>query len=470
MNWTRVAGGLIVCAPMSEANQPRTPEAAEFPPGLRAVFAFAVFNALSFQVVLSSPMLLYAKSLQATPTSLGIITGMVSLLVILQIPAARHIARFGYKRFVYGGWGSRVAFIGVMALVPLTASFINAPSRLALMLMLLFAFNLARGISSAGWLPWISQLIPTPVRGRYLATESAWVNFASFLALLLTAFCLGSEPAPWQFAIMFSFSAAMGAISLKFLKRIPDVPVPEEERRAEAPVPWRKMASYPPFRRLLWFNIGWALAVGGVNTFVLAYLKAATPFTERGILLANSTWFIGGLASLWVLGLHLDRFGSKPILRFALLSWLGVALGWAALAGKLAAADYPVVIGLQILMGMMNALVGMANTRLAMAVVPTMGRSHFFALYSVVGSVALGVAPVLWGVAIDALGGWSATWRGFEFNQFSVFFLAVTASFVGAVILSHHLIEPTSASLETLLRELLVATPQRFWFRFWPRG
>jgi hypothetical protein len=140
------------------------------------------------------------------------------------------------------------------------------------------------------------------------------------------------------------------------------------------------------------------------------------------------------------------------------------------LAGNLTPAAYPLVIGLQILMGMMNALVGMANTRLAMAVVPAMGRSHFFAIYSVVGSVALGVAPVLWGIGIDALGGWEAVWHGFAFNQFSVFFLAVAASFAVAVILSQRLIEPTSASIEALLRELFLHTPQRFWFRFWPRG
>ena len=77
------------------------------PPGLNNAYRFALFNALSFQVVLSSPMVLYAKTLNASATVLGILTGMMPLLVIFQIPAASHISRVGYKRFVYAGWGTR---------------------------------------------------------------------------------------------------------------------------------------------------------------------------------------------------------------------------------------------------------------------------------------------------------------------------------------------------------------------------
>jgi hypothetical protein len=92
--------------------------AADFPPGLNNAFLFSAFNALSFQIVLGSSMVLYARALQASATVLGIIAGMMPLLVIFQIPAASYIDRVGYKRFVYGGWGIRVAFIFLMALVP----------------------------------------------------------------------------------------------------------------------------------------------------------------------------------------------------------------------------------------------------------------------------------------------------------------------------------------------------------------
>src|SRR5436305_8455392 len=101
------------------------PGSASFPPGLANAFIFATFNALSFQIVLSSPMVLYAKTLEASATVLGIIAGMMPLLVIFQIPAASYVHRIGYKRFVYGGWGTRVLFIFGMALVPLAGVFLD---------------------------------------------------------------------------------------------------------------------------------------------------------------------------------------------------------------------------------------------------------------------------------------------------------------------------------------------------------
>src|SRR5215472_17074921 len=136
---------------------------AKFPPGLQNAYFFSAFNALSYQVVLSSPMVLYAKSLGASATVLGIVAGMMPLLVIFQIPAASYIPRLGFKRFVYAGWGTRVMFIFTMALVPLAGGFLDAKNRLGLMLVLLFCFNLSRGISSSAWLPWITALVPGPL-------------------------------------------------------------------------------------------------------------------------------------------------------------------------------------------------------------------------------------------------------------------------------------------------------------------
>src|SRR5438046_4867035 len=111
------------------------PGKASFPPGMANAFVFATFNALSFQIVLGSPMVLYARSLDASATVLGIIAGMMPLLVIFQIPAASHSNRVGYKRFVFAGWGTRVMFIFAMALAP-RAGFLNAGARLALMPLL----------------------------------------------------------------------------------------------------------------------------------------------------------------------------------------------------------------------------------------------------------------------------------------------------------------------------------------------
>ena len=440
-----------------------------FPEGLHNAFLFATFNALSFQIVISSPMVLYAKSLGASATVLGIIAGMMPLLVIFQIPAAQYVSRVGYKRFVYAGWGMRVMFIFGMALVPITYAFLNDTSRLALLLLLLFAFNLSRGISSCAWLPWISSLVPAAVRGKYLARDAGCVNLASFGCFLLAAFCLAGDPKPWQFALLFAFSAVMGATSLSFLKRIPDVDPPEQERASKGAVPWGEMLRYGPFRKLLRMVLGWSLAYGGLTAFTVAFLKTEAHMSEEKILLVSSVSFLGGLGSLWIAGSRLDHMGSKPVLTFSFFAWLLVLAGWGLLAGRVFPPQLWIIIALQFCVGLLAALVTMSNTRLAMAIVPVMGRNHFFAIFSVVNNLSLGLAPILWGLTIDAVGAWRVLWRGLEWNRYSIFFAAAALTMFFTMVLARRLDEPQAASMEALLRELLIESPQRVLVRLWPR-
>lgn len=440
-----------------------------FPPGLGNAFLFATFNAFSFQSILGGPMVLYAKTLGASATVLGIIAGMMPLLVIFQIPAASHINRIGYRRFVLAGWGTRVLFIFGMALVPLTGGFLDIGARLSLMLMLLFCFNLSRGISSCAWLPWITVLVPENVRGRYLAFDSAVVNTAGFLTFLGAAGILAGQASAWQFAVLFGFSAIMGAVSLTFLKRIPDVPV-QEEHGSRGPVPWLAMMRHPPFNKLLRMVVAWSVAYGGLTAFTTAFLKTEAGLSEGWVMLVTSVAFLGGLCSLWLMGSRLDRLGSKPVLKSSIMAWIAVLFGWVGVSGGLVSPGLTTLVLLQFCMGLLAASVNMASTRLAMAVIPPMGRNHFFALYSVLLNVTQGLAPIGWGMLIDFVGNRKPVWMGVCWNRFTVFFAAASLVFGVTFLLGRKLEEPRAASMEALLREILVQSPQRLWFRFWPRS
>ena len=446
------------------------PPASPFPKGLHNAFIFAAFNPLSFQIVLGSPMILYAKSLGASATIIGIIAGMMPLLVIFQIPAASHVNRIGYRRFVLAGWSTRVLFIFGMAFVPLTDGFLDARNRLALLMGLLFCFNLVRGISSSAWLPWISVLVPENVRGRYLVRDVAMQNSASFVVFLLSAAVLAGQTHAWQYSALFAFSAVMGACSLIFLKRIPDVEISEPARVSQEPVPWLEMLRHPPFRKLLRASVVWSAAYGGMTAFTVAFLKVKIGMPEGEILLVTSVAFVGGLSSLWFLGHRLDQLGSKPVLGFSIGMWGLILVGWVALAGGALTASLPLVLTLQFLMGLFAALVNMATNRLAMATVPVMGRNHFFALYSVFANVSLGLAPIAWGLLIDAIGERQGEFLGLTWNRYAVFFAAAIVVFAVTFVMTRKLDEPKAVSMENLLTEILIESPQKFWLRFWPRG
>lgn len=414
-------------------------------------------------------MVLYAKSIGASATALGILVGMMPLLVIFQIPAAAYVPRVGYKRFVYNGWGTRVAFIFAMALVPMLSAVLTAQSQLVLILALSFFFNLSRGISSCAWLPWITALIPANLRGRYLAGDAACVNAASCLTFLIAGILLGNNPTSWQFAAAFLFSAIAGYASLKFLKRIPDAPVAEDPARTSTqPVPWLELAAYEPFRKLLRMNIAWSFAAGGQVAFTTAYLRGMGNLPEGTILIISSIYFVGGLVSLTI-GRQLDRFGSKPALLTSALIWIFVTLTWALIAGGGLPLNMNLIVVLQFAMGFAMSTFNMSNVRLAMITSPAMGRTHFFAIFSVVANVTLGLAPVLWGLVIDTFAKTNYPIGEVTLNRYSIFYLACVILFGVTVILMRRVDEPKAARVEHLIREILVSSPQRFWARLLTR-
>jgi MFS family permease len=216
--------------------------------------------------------------------------------------------------------------------------------------------------------------------------------------------------------------------------------------------------------------VAWSAAYGGLTAFVVAFLKTECGMSECKIMLVTSVSFLGGMASLVFLGSRLDRLGSKPVLIFSMVSWLLIVGGWIVIAGRVFPPLIWVVLGLQFLMGLASSLVAMATTRLALEVVPAMGRDHFFTFYSVAANLMLGVAPVFWGAGIDALQNVHGSWLGMEWNRFSIFFTAACFVFLLTLFLCRRLEEDRAVGMEELLQDIVQQSPLRYWFRFWPRG
>jgi len=70
---------------------------------------------------------------------------------------------------------------------------------------------------------------------------------------------------------------------------------------------------------------------------------------------------------------------------------------------------------------------------------------------------------------IDAMGARSPAWMGVEWNRFTIFFAGTAATVVVTFGISRRLDEPRAVSMEALLREILIQSPQRFWLRLWTR-
>jgi len=430
------------------------------PAGVGNAYAFQVFNTVSFTIVLSTPMILYFKKLGASATVLGIVLALPALLNILQIPAAQFVERIGYRAFVLRGWATRCAFILGMAGVAMLPDKINALTRVALLLFLLFAFNVSRGISYCGFLPWITQWIPEGVRGRYISRDQISASFAMLGTMFLATLYLRRPESKYSYGFLFFVSFLTAVISLWLLRRIPDVPVPPRPVSDE-PVPYKEMLLHPPFFKLLIFNTVFLVGLAGGTVFWIPMLHDAFGAPDSVILGMTAFYSAVSMACLWVFGHLVDRVGSRPLLGLATLTLVVHFSLWCSVGARLLPFNLTAIILVQSTAAIGLSLFNLANTRLVMATVPPMGRSHFFALYTVVTSLISGFFPIVWGILLDTLAGWGGAWSRWQWNQYSLLYGAVVIIMMVAVVMRNRLSEPRAMTTDAFLRELLVETPGR---------
>jgi MFS family permease len=122
---------------------------------------------------------------------------------------------------------------------------------------------------------------------------------------------------------------------------------------------------------------------------------------------------------------------------------------------------WPTVYFIQGTAGLASGLFNPANARLLMGTVPEMGRSHFFAMFSVTTSVIQGTLPVVWGMTLDRIGSWRAAWGCWEWNRYSVMYVVLAEIMIVALYFRHHVPEPRAMGTDEFLKELLVKTPSR---------
>ena len=414
---------------------------------------------------MDSPIFLYAESLGASATIMGLIAGLTPLMVIFQIPAAAHVGRWGYRFFISTGWTVRLLFVLGLVFVPLMDGVLNPQSQLALVIVMLFAFNMVRGIASCAWFPWIRGLISEEVRGRYLTFESAFANAGSLVAFLLVAVYLGKEPTSVKFAVLFGFSFVIGSFSILFIRRVPDVSPPVEEIGKKQMAPWGEIFADKPFRKLLLAELFMAIALGGLAAFTVKYLKGEADMEANQIMLASAAKFLGALGTLWFLKTRLDRLGSKPVILFGVITGLLCVVIFGLIAGRLLPLNFFAVTGLYLCFGFVLSSITMSMTRLCMATVPRLCSSCYFAVFAVVGNLAMGLSPTLWGVMIDQTSASEGLWLGIEWNEYTLYFSGVALMMLVTGVATFRLEEARAVRLNELFLDLIRHSPLRSWLR-----
>ncbi len=400
-------------------------------------------NAVSFQIILGAPLILYAKGIGASSTIIGVLAAFTPLMTMLQWPAAKYLHVYGYKKFVLTGWSMRLVFVFLVALVPLMA-FLDSPSKLVLLVAALFVFNTLRGVASAAWMPWMAGLIPDKERAGFITRDQVALIIGSLISLGISSLVLGGEVSPEEYSLVFFISATAGLVSLFFIKKIPEVSTADDMSEASHQVPWNEILFHPPFFALLVFNLLFVVVVGSLGVFTVEYLHEFPDFNASMVLTLTGISFVGSLAALGFVSPLVDRHGTKPVLALSLILISLVIAGWFLVAAGILPCSKQLIGGLNFASGVAGAAFNVANGRLALATMPVMGRNHFCALFSVITSLGLGAAPVVWGISLDMIGTYEAVTGAFHWKRHSIYFAVLFVLNIFTILQTRRLHEHSS--------------------------
>ena len=372
--------------------------------GRSSLYLFQSFNALSYSVVLGSPIVLLTTWLGGGSEAVGIVTAVMPFLTIMQIPSTKYIPKWGYRRVMLAGWTARTTMLLGIVVLPFFREIWSSSLLIGILVFCLFSWSFLRGMTNASWLPWVRALVPEGKRGRYFAGEQLYIQLMTIIILFLSGMILGKNPDAWRFSILYFISFAAGIVSVQFLSRIPSPPVPKGEHIEDSLLKTvGVILRSKNYRQFLYFALIWTIANAGFDAFSVLFLKREVGLAEREILWLGALGSAGMIFVLFFAGGFSDRWGSRPIMKICLGGTMACQLVWVFLAQGYVPVSPSVMIPLYLVFGCVRACIGIANWRLTLISVPRSASMVALALYSTSSGIMAGATPLVWGFVLDRI-------------------------------------------------------------------
>lgn len=432
------------------------PELAPFRSGL----LFGFFNALTWQIGIGTPMVLFCEQLGASPFQVGLAYSFVFLLTPIQILATALLPRYGYKRVMLGGWAARTVFLIVPVWLAIVAQRWGLQPWMAPALVgSVFGFCFFRTIGAAAIMPWLYSILPPKARGRYFGTDQFISGIAGVGTLLACAGLFAFLPIYTALLIQYGIALFGSYMSFASLRKLPNAPKPPPTKLLQLvkDTP-RHMFTPSPFRRFLWLAVFYAVLTTPIPPFLAYYLKVGPQLAAGQIMGFEVLRFGGVIVAAAFIRRRIDQRGARPFFLLTMVLYVLVGLfWWSYLQGILS--GLLVIYVAYFVLGLAAASWTLANLNYLAQVVDENNRALMVAVMGAVTACCGGLAPIAWGLIlkVDGIGVKAAI----DVNAFQLFFLFMLAGVVVLSSLLARLAEDKEAQVDALVIGNAVLRPFR---------
>ena len=263
----------------------------------------------------TTAMIGLANQLRAGDLAFGILNGIPQAAALLQIPFSLLVNRT-HKRKKYlltFGLFSRILWL-FFGLIPLIVPTEPASLQLWTLIFLLGVSSCCAAAINVCWFPWLSDLAPIGIRGRWFSIRDTVIAACSLLFGLLAARLLDTLPPDSKYVIIFLLGGSLGILDMVCFGFCQEKYASPPKRLHFAAV-LREILGNRPFRRLVIMWTAWCFTANLCGPYLSRYSvnEMGLSFTQMMVFgTAASAVATILVMSRW--GRALDRFGCRSVM------------------------------------------------------------------------------------------------------------------------------------------------------------
>ena len=408
------------------------------------VYVYLAFSGPVFVLFLSRLELPLAKI--GTLQALFPLTGLIAPFI------AARVSRMGLRRVFLAMWTVRKFVLLLMVFAPWVFRTFGSDAAFWYVVAVTGTFAVLRMVAVTAMMPWMQELVPDAVRGKYSAMQNVALVLSGMVTTAAAGWYLGDEPLRERFIKLFCVAFVFGLVSVWFYSRLPRESGGggETKRHADASAAAAGIATAEPDtepdaepvqeqanlealagtfkdRRFVTFLVAQALVSVGwspMAAFLPLFLEKTVGLPVDRVVFLESVRMFAGLLSCFFWGWAADRYGGKPVMILNLVVLAAFPLSLLFLPHHhpmsfIVAASIYGVLGL--------ALPGWAvgyYRVLFVNVIPGAKKTSYNAIHVAWSGLFAGVTPIVAGKLIDHFQGWTGDIGFMTLTPFTLLFLS----------------------------------------------
>lgn len=371
-----------------------------------------------------------------------------------------------------------VVFRAVWAPVIFLPFFLTRGSALTAFLALNAVSFVVFSASANAWTGWMTNLVPSRVRGRYFGQRNQYATIAAVASLMAGGYFLDhwqehallrhlvegttllfhARPDAWHlkaaaYGLVFLFGASMSVVCgvLLCLQTEPRRARPAPPRTASAGwlAEYREVLGDPGFRGFLVFTIAFNFLNGIAVPFWIPFMRQHVLVSIEKIAIFGMIGNSARIVALTLWGKWIDRFGSRPIMSLCIT---GAAIH--PLFYVIASPTFVFPLYLDaISSGIMWAGIELATFRLLLGAARPERKEMYFAVHTVVSGLALAATMLIAGHVVDDV--MALHWASSSRIPLIAIFVTVSVGRLASHLLLRRVHEPRAASVGDTARWIL---------------